>query len=116
MLAQTETLLMRLAKVGTWRWLGCDEEAPPAAVQVVGGLRVLVPLADLVDVAAERTRLKRALEKLGKDLARVEAKLANPNFVAKAPEAVVAKERAKSETLRQRQTVHTEELARLDAL
>ena len=116
LLTQTETLLMRLAKVGTWRWLGCDEEAPPAAVQVVGGLRVLVPLADLVDVEAERTRLKRALEKLGKDLARVEAKLANPNFVAKAPEAVVAKERAKSETLRQRQTVHTEELARLDAL
>ena len=116
LLTQTETLLMRLAKVGTWRWLGCDEEAPPAAVQVVGGLRVLVPLADLVDVAAERTRLKRALEKLGKDLARVEAKLANPNFLAKAPEAVVAKERAKSETLRQRQTVHTEELARLDTL
>ena len=116
LLTQTETLLMRLAKVGAWRWLGCDEEVPPAAVQVVGGLRVLVPLADLVDVEAERTRLKRALEKLGKDLARVEAKLANPNFVAKAPEAVVAKERTKSETLRQRQSVHTEELARLDAL
>ena len=115
-LSETEALLKRLAKVEAWRWLDEAETPPPAAVQVVGRLKVLVPLAGLVDVAAERARLKRAIEKAGKDLGRTEAKLGNANFVAKAPPAVVAKERDKGEALRQRQAVLQKELERLDAL
>ena len=116
LLAETEALLKRLAKVDAWRWLGEAEEPPPAAVQVVGGLKVLVPLAGLVDVAAERARLKRAIEKVTKDLSRTEAKLGNANFAAKAPAAVVAKEREKGEALRQRQAVLRDELERLGTL
>ena len=116
LLAETEALLKRLAKVGAWRWLGEAEQPPPAAVQVVGGLKVLVPLAGLVDVAAERDRLKRAIDKVAKDLGRTEAKLGNANFTAKAPAAVVAKEKEKGEALRQRQTVLREELERLGTL
>ena len=116
LLAETEALLKRLAKVGAWRWLGEAEQPPPAAVQVVGGLKVLVPLAGLVDVAAERDRLKRAIDKVAKDLSRTEAKLGNANFTAKAPAAVVAKEKEKGEALRQRQTVLRDELERLGTL
>ena len=115
-LATTEALLGRLAKVSGWRWLGAGEEAPPAAVQVVDGLKVLVPLAGVVDVAAERQRLGKAIDKLRKELARTEAKLANGSFLAKAPPAVVAKEQAKGEALRQRTGVLLAERKRLDAL
>ena len=115
-LAATEALLGRLAKVSGWRWLAAGEAAPPAAVQVVDGLKVLVPLAGLVDVAAERQRLGKAIEKLRKDLARTEAKLANGSFLAKAPPAVVAKEQAKGEALRQRTGVLLAERKRLEAL
>ena len=115
-LAATAALLCRLAKVSGWRWLGAGEVAPPAAVQVVGSLKVLVPLAGVVDVAAERQRLAKAIDKLRKDLARTEAKLANGGFVAKAPPAVVAKEQAKGEALRQRTEVLLAERERLDAL
>ncbi len=115
-LAATEALLGRLAKVSGWRWLAAGEAVPPAAVQVVDGLKVLVPLAGLVDVAAERQRLGKAIDKLRKDLARTEAKLANGSFLAKAPPAVVAKEQAKGEALRQRTGVLLAERKRLEAL
>ena len=112
-LRETGALLARLAKVGTVRWLGDDEEPPPAAVQIVGGasagavfgdaasglLKVMVPMAGLIDAGAERTRLDKAIEKAKKDLIRVEGKLSNGNFIAKAPAAVVAKERRRREEL-----------------
>ena len=75
-----------------------------------------MPLAGLVDVAAERQRLGKTIDKLRKDLARTEAKLANGSFLAKAPPAVVAKEQAKGEALRQRTGVLLAERKRLEAL
>jgi len=108
--AETVTLLERLAKVDSTRWLDDDEEPPPVSVQVVGSgsedggarapLKVMVPMAGLIDEVAERARLTRAIDKLHKDLGRVDAKLANGNFVAKAPPAVVEKERGKAVDLR----------------
>ena len=116
LLAETEHLLRRLAKVAGLRWLGDDEPLPPAAMQVVGKLKVVVPLAGLVDVDAERERLNRELGKLGKELARVQAKLENPGFVAKAPKEVVAKEREKHATLDGRGAALRRQLERLQAL
>ena len=70
-----------------------------AAVVVVRDGALYVPLGDLVDLGAERERLARELEKVGGDLARLEAKLDNPSFVAKAPAALVDSERARREEL-----------------
>ncbi|MBW1711858.1 MAG: valine--tRNA ligase [Deltaproteobacteria bacterium] len=66
-----------------------------AATAVAGGLEIFVPLAGLIDLAAEEARLAKELDKTAQELAKVEAKLNNPNFKAKAPAEIVAKEEAK---------------------
>ena len=116
LLAATEAPLKRLAKIEAPSWLPAGAEAPPAAAEVVGDLQVLVPLAGLVDVAAEQERLRKEMDKVVRELARVEGKLGNEGFLAKAPAAVVAKERAKGEVLRKRFEVIGGQLERLAAL
>jgi valyl-tRNA synthetase len=87
-------LLHALARLASSEWLeGVD--VPPAAAQVVGQLELLVPLAGVIDVVAERGRLAREGDKLAKDVERLATKLDNPGFTAKAPAEVVAKERAR---------------------
>jgi len=111
-MAEHRDLLHALAKLGSSTWLD-GKDAPPAAAQVVGQLELLVPLAGLIDVAAERGRLKREGDKLGKEVERLAAKLDNPGFTAKAPAEVVAKERARlAEISAQRDTL----LAQLESL
>jgi valyl-tRNA synthetase len=64
------------------------------AVQiVVGEATVSMPLAGLVDLDAERARLEKERDKVAKDIARVDAKLTNAQFMAKAPEEVVEEQR-----------------------
>jgi len=72
-----------------------------AATSLVGEMEILVPMAGLIDPEAELKRLAREMEKLEKDIARIEGKLGNASFVDKAPEAVVAKEREKLEAQKQ---------------
>ena len=115
-LAETEPLLRRLAKVSAPDWLTPGDTAPAASVQMVGDLKVMVPLAGIIDVAAERARLGKELDKLHKEAQRVEGKLGNANFLAKAPEAVVAKERERGKALAHRRDVLEGQMARLSAL
>jgi valyl-tRNA synthetase len=61
--------------------------------EVVRGLEVMLPLAGLVDIDAERSRLQKERDKIAKELGALQAKLQNPGFRDKAPPAVVAKER-----------------------
>ena len=89
------TLLQRLAKVSEISWLADEAEPPPNALALVGDLRIMVPLAGLIDVAAEQARLQKELERKQSDRDRTEKKLSNPSFVDKAPDAVVEKERVK---------------------
>jgi valyl-tRNA synthetase len=58
-------------------------------------MKVLIPMAGLIDKEAELARLDKELGKLQQDVERTEKKLSNPSFVDKAPEAVVQKERDK---------------------
>jgi valyl-tRNA synthetase len=114
-LAEHRKLLHALARLDASDWLDA-EQAPPAATQIVGQMELLVPLAGLIDVDAERKRLQREDEKLGKDIERLQAKLDNPGFSAKAPPEVVAKERARLQELSgQRDTLRAQmhELASL---
>jgi len=72
------------------------ETAPEGAVQVVlRGAVAALPLAEVIDLAAERGRLEKELGKLDGEIARISAKLANENFVTRAPEEVVEGEREK---------------------
>jgi len=83
----------RLANVGSVRTLGSGESAPQSATALLGGMKILVPMAGLIDVAAELARLGKRRQKVEQDLARSEAKLGNARFVANAPAEVVEQER-----------------------
>ncbi|ANU25658.1 valine--tRNA ligase [Planococcus versutus] len=62
---------------------------------VVSGAELFMPLEGLIDIDAELARLNKELEKWAKEVKLVSSKLSNERFVSKAPEAVVAEERAK---------------------
>jgi valyl-tRNA synthetase len=67
--------------------------APAAATAVVGELKLLVPLAGLVDLGAERARLDKELKRVEGEIGKCRNKLASDTFVANAPPAVVEQER-----------------------
>ena len=58
-------------------------------------MTLFVPLADLIDPVEESLRLEKEIQKLGRDIAQVSAKLSNRNFIERAPANVVDKERSK---------------------
>jgi valyl-tRNA synthetase len=81
---------------------------------IVRGEIVGLELAGFVDLAAERARLAKEMAKCDADIARVEAKLGNPNFVARAPEEVVEEEKEKREEAQLRKAKIAEALQRLE--
>ena len=81
--------LERLAGLASVTVLGAGEPVPPSAPAPVGTLTVLVPLAGLIDAAAEAARLEKLIAREQEELARVRSRLANDSFVRNAPSAVV---------------------------
>jgi valyl-tRNA synthetase len=89
---------------------------PAGAVQlIVRGEIIALPLAGVADLAAERARLLKEMAKADADIARVDAKLGNPNFVSRAPEEVVEEEKEKREEALARKAKIAEALERLKA-
>jgi valyl-tRNA synthetase len=82
-----------LARTETAQWIEAGAGEPAAAAAVVGGLRVLIPLAGLIDLGAEKARLAREIGRIEGEIRKCESKLGNANFVANAPAEVVAQER-----------------------
>jgi valyl-tRNA synthetase len=80
---------------------------------VVRGEVVELPLTGVIDLAAERARLAKEMAKCDADIARVDAKLNNPNFVSRAPEEVVEEEKEKREEALARKAKIAEALQRL---
>ncbi|MBI4496853.1 MAG: class I tRNA ligase family protein, partial [Chloroflexi bacterium] len=92
-----------LARVQSLELRPDTAERPTSAAHIVlQECEVYLPLAGLVDLEAERRRLHRELEREQGEIARLEAKLANPEFTTKAPEAVVVKERGRLSETRER--------------
>ncbi|MBF0380837.1 MAG: valine--tRNA ligase [Magnetococcales bacterium] len=108
-------LIVPLAKLDSWQIL--EGEAPQgAATGVVEEMQIFIPLAGLIDVEAETSRLQKGLQKLDKELQRVVGKLTNPNFLAKAKPEVVAKEKGKQQELEEKKNSLTEALLRIEKL
>ena len=84
-----------LARTESIEVLAPDDHGPESATALVGEMKVLIPLAGLIDKAAEITRLEKEIARLQGEVDRIGNKLGNPSFVDKAPEAVVQKERDK---------------------
>jgi valyl-tRNA synthetase len=82
-----------LARTETPQWIEAGVDEPASAAAVVGALRVMIPLAGLIDLAAEKVRLAKEISRIEVEIKKCEGKLGNANFVANAPAEVVAQER-----------------------
>jgi len=106
-----EEFIKRLARVSEISSAGA---VPQGSVQlVVRGEVAALPLKGVIDLAAERARLGKEMQKADADIARVDAKLGNANFVARAPEEVVEEEKEKREEAVGRKARIAEALERL---
>ena len=108
--------LQKLAKLDSIDWLDNSAEAPAAATGLHGKIEILVPLAGLIDVSAERSRLDKEIGKLEGLLKQVSGKLSNSKFVENAPAEVVQKEREKQSSLSEALTALREQLKQLERL
>jgi valyl-tRNA synthetase len=103
--------IQRLARIAE---ISFADFPPQGAVQlVVRGDVAALPLKGVIDLDAERARLAKEMAKADADIARVDAKLNNPNFVARAPEEVVEEEKEKREEALARKAKIAEALQRL---
>jgi valyl-tRNA synthetase len=87
--------LTLLAKLESIELLAPEVSPPACATALVGEMEIMIPMAGLIDKDAEIARLHKAAERLEGEVKRTASKLDNDNFVSKAPEAVIHKEKAK---------------------
>jgi len=80
-----------LARTESQRWLDTGESEPASAAAIVGDMKLLIPLAGLIDVDAEKARLAKEIQRLEAEIAKSNAKLGN--FGANTPAAVVEQEK-----------------------
>ena len=91
--SEYSAFLKKLAKLSEIRFLENSEKAPLSTTQLVGSMELLVPMAGLIDTDAEIARLTKELDKIQKEIARLEGKLGTASFAANAPADVVEKEK-----------------------
>jgi valyl-tRNA synthetase len=115
-LEQNRRFLAKLAKLESVTWLANPEDAPLSATQLVGDMEVLVPMADLIDKDAELARLAKEIEKQDKLIGGIEKKLGNEGFIAKAPDAVIEKERGKLAEYQSAKKLLEEQQAKIAAM
>jgi valyl-tRNA synthetase len=110
-IALHQPLILTLARVSE---VSTAEAAPAGAVSfVIGGATAAISLAGTIDVAAEKARLAKAIKAAVDDVAHINKKLGNPNFVAKAAPAVIDEQRAK---LAEAEEAHAKLVAALDRI
>jgi valyl-tRNA synthetase len=110
LLAANGSFITSLARVESITVLEDESAAPESAVALVGEMKVMIPLAGLIDKDAELARLVKEIERLSKELDKCRTKLGNTAYTDKAPPAVVEQERQRerdySTALEQLQAQH----------
>jgi valyl-tRNA synthetase len=94
-LENNRAVLLRLGRIEFIECLGASDTAPESAISLLDELRILIPMKGLIDKEAELARLEKEIQRLEKDVPRIQGKLDDAGFVAKAPPAVIEKERKK---------------------
>jgi valyl-tRNA synthetase len=109
-----KNLLARLARLGE---ISISNTVPAGAVQViVDEATAALPIGDVIDVAQEVARLQKEIGKVDGEIAKIEKKLTNESFIAKAPATVVEEQRSRADDYRQSRTKLSEALDRLSTL
>jgi valyl-tRNA synthetase len=112
--ARWADMIKRLARIAD---ISFADAPPQGAVQLlVRGDVAALPLKGVIDIGAEKSRLEKELAKVASDIARVDAKLGNADFVARAPEEVVEGEREKRDEAVERRGKINEALERLKSV
>ncbi|MSQ13158.1 MAG: valine--tRNA ligase [Dehalococcoidia bacterium] len=104
-LEEAAPVIRALGRVDPLRLLGASDVRPDAkesVTAVVGKVTVFLPMAGLIDVAAERKRLEKELADCAANISRLEGRLADQQFLSKAPEEIVERERARLQSLGER--------------
>jgi valyl-tRNA synthetase len=113
-LQQSTSFIQNLARCNEVEvGLGLGRQTQEAARSVASGVEVEVPLAGLIDLGAERSRLQKEIAKLEKEMKPVEQKLANAHFVANAPAEVVLLNRQRMEEFQEKLTKLRQHLERI---
>ena len=115
-LERNAPLLQKLAKLASITLIEAADETPAALSALYEHLEILVPMAGIIDVEAETSRLNKDLQKHRKELERLQQKLANPNFTDRAPPEVVENERVKARAASDACDKITAQLSRLEGL
>jgi len=108
--------LARLAGVNPPQVLSPGEAAPISAVALLGTLEILVPMAGLIDPAAELDRLEKRRRKSEGDVDKLAAKLTNGEFAKNAPAEIIAKDERRLSELRTEIRQLDAQIARVGAL
>jgi len=111
-----QAYLEKLAGLESITVLPAGTHPPESAIALVGDLSILVPMAGLIDAAAEAERLGKQLVKVRQDLNKTQTKLSNENFVRNAPPEVVEQERTRVAELERTVTNLTAQLERVRLL
>ncbi len=111
---RNEALIKRLARIDS---LTKADELPKGTISIAApGASFGLPLADIIDIGAEKERLEKAKGKLAKELGGLRGRLNNPKFVASAPEEVVEEAKANLAAREEEEAKLNEALARLAEL
>ncbi|WP_145491940.1 valine--tRNA ligase [Yersinia rohdei] len=113
---ENQSFIQSLARLSSLTLLADGDKGPVSVTKLVEGAEVLIPMAGLIDKATELDRLAKEVAKLEAEIERIESKLSNEGFVARAPEAVVAKERERMATCAEAQQKLIEQQAVIAAL
>ena len=112
----TKEYFVTLASASTVEIAETEENIPEDAVSVViNGAKIFIPLDELVDFEKEKERLTKEKAKLESEIKRVNGKLSNQGFLAKAPESLVNEEKAKKEKFEEMMKSVLERLENIEA-
>ena len=112
----TKEYFVTLASASTVEIVDNESNIPEDAVSVViNGAKIFIPLDELVDFEKEKERLTKEKSKLESEIKRVNGKLSNQGFLAKAPESLVNEEKAKKEKFEEMMKSVLERLENIEA-
>lgn len=94
-----------------------SDEVPEGAIQaVLDEATIIIPVADVIDVAQEITRIQKEIDKTEKEITKFEKKLGNAGFLAKAPEHVIEEQKTRKAEAEEMREKYREALKRLESV
>lgn len=97
---QHEKIIKSVGRISSFEWLDKSEKTPPSSTFFIKDLEVLVPLKGLIDIEKEQARLSKEIAKVQKEYDKMKSKLDNPDFISKAPQALVDKQLSRTQDLK----------------